>query len=571
MHRCFFVLGIGVLLTASCDDSVGDPCKGIDCGEHGVCTVVQDLAMCDCEPNYRFVGALCVPEGDPTCYDSVQNGDEADVDCGGADCETCPDGARCEDGTDCDSGVCDANSLRCVTLCGNGTLDPGEACDEGAQNSDTMPNRCRESCVLPDCGDGVVDDATPHEELCDDGLGNSDTTPNACRSSCEPARCGDGVVDTGEACDGQNLNMLTCADFGFVNPTGLACTASCDLDVTGCSAQCGNGVVETSETCDGTVPATATCDSYGLPGGGVVSCTGCNLDTSTCCQDGDGDGYGPNCTLGDDCDDSSAGVGITGACQASGCPQGWIHMAATTFEMGCDLGDACWVGNTDESPRHPVTLSAYCIQTTELPVMDYRACVEAGVCTVPSTTDPWCNWTTGPASRELHPVNCVAHSDARAYCQGWVGGDLPTEAQWEFAARGIDQRVYPWGNNPPNDCDECNWRYSPGAGLFGCNLVPTSSGPGTWEVGHQSAGESPHGLLHMAGNVWEWVRDWYDETFYASCGSPCVDPLNTSTGVGTGVARGGAFVSSSNEVRTVERVGNSGSTPGLGFRCVRTP
>jgi hypothetical protein len=94
------------------------------------------------------------------------------------------------------------------SLCGNGATDPGEACDNGAANSDTAPNACRTTCVKAACGDGVLDSG----EQCDTGLANSDTRSDACRSSCKPAKCGDGVIDTGlgEQCDG--INPSLCAD-----------------------------------------------------------------------------------------------------------------------------------------------------------------------------------------------------------------------------------------------------------------------------------------------------------------------------------------------------------------------
>jgi uncharacterized delta-60 repeat protein len=93
--------------------------------------------------------------------------------------------------------------------CGDGIVEAGEDCDDGAANSDTAPNACRTSCDAAACGDGVIDDG----ESCDDGDANSDTAPDACRRSCQPASCGDGVVDTGEGCDdGDSIDSNACAN-----------------------------------------------------------------------------------------------------------------------------------------------------------------------------------------------------------------------------------------------------------------------------------------------------------------------------------------------------------------------
>jgi formylglycine-generating enzyme required for sulfatase activity len=308
---------------------------------------------------------------------------------------------------------------------------------------------------------------------------------------------------------------------------------------------------------------------------------GCNAGSCNC-EDQDGDGYhaGASCpsALIDDCDDNAPGV--TGACQANGCPQGWVLIDAGDFEMGCNDGEIspCEV---DERPRRTITLSAYCIQPTEVSVAAYRACYSAPStgCTSPGTTSvtPKCNFDTPPAGLENHPVNCVTWTEARAYCQEWVGGDLPSEAQWEKAARGDDQRLYPWGSDTP-DCTRCNYDYSGADAPYGCGDVPEDTGPGTWEVGHISgtAGDSPYGLKDMAGNLWEYVLDCYDDTGYPACGPPCTDPVNTTcTNANWVVIRGSGWTQAGDQaLRTFNRYYRESKTTWAsidGFRCVRTP
>ncbi len=184
------------------------------------------------------------------------------------------------------------------------------------------------------------------------------------------------------------------------------------------------------------------------------------------------------------------------------------------FIMGSNQGDS------DEFPIHNVYLDAFYVDKYEVTADQYRACVDAGACEEAyqgteafqhDIEGTYCNW--GRSDRGDHPINCVSWNDANDYCT-WAGKRLPTEAEWEKAARGPDGRRYPWGEEDP-DCS----RIVMDDGGDGCGREST------WPVGLKVSGASPYGIMDMSGNVWEWVEDWYDRRYYSS--SPDVNPLNT--------------------------------------------
>ena len=181
------------------------------------------------------------------------------------------------------------------------------------------------------------------------------------------------------------------------------------------------------------------------------------------------------------------------------------------FVMGWNAGEP------DEQPPHQVFLSAYYIDQFEVTIGLYRRCVEDDSCEEPAYA-PNCSWDKD--IEDTHPINCVNRQNALDYC-AWAGLRLPTEAEWEKAARGTDGRTYPWGYELEGD--EANFRFVVGA---------------TEPVGSRPAGVSPYGAHDMAGNVWEWVSDWYEDTYYAE--SPRDNPQGPLHGE-FGVLRGGSW------------------------------
>jgi len=245
-------------------------------------------------------------------------------------------------------------------------------------------------------------------------------------------------------------------------------------------------------------------------------------------------------------DASEGGVdGATPDILGAVCPVGMIRVPAGMFPMGSRLTD---IGaSSNEVPQHIVALSAYCIDALEVTVEAYQVCVAAGRCLATSRSAR-CNSTLGFVS---HPVNCVDWAQAARYCEQ-SGNRLPTEAEWERAARGDDGRTYPWGNTAPED-RVCWYDY------------PTS---GTCEVGSFPSGASPHGLQDMAGNVAEWVSDWFD----AYSTAPMTDPQGPTGGTARVIRGGGLVRDTPTSVRSAYRQSSSPvvSYTSVGFRCARS-
>jgi formylglycine-generating enzyme required for sulfatase activity/tRNA A-37 threonylcarbamoyl transferase component Bud32 len=230
------------------------------------------------------------------------------------------------------------------------------------------------------------------------------------------------------------------------------------------------------------------------------------------------------------------------------------YIPSGEFSMGSSDGYA------DEAPIHRVYLDGFWMDQTEVTNNMYRQCVQSGACNRPSDSLYYSDADFGDS-----PVVYVSWSDARSYCT-WAGRRLPTEAEWEKAARGTDGRVYPWGDSFScrygNFDDEKQYDKDMVDGGPDCDGF-TSLAP----VGSFPSGESPYGILDMAGNVWEWVSDWYSNGYYRN--SPSSDPEGPSSG-SMRVIRGGSWNMTEVVMRTTNRLKLEpfDSNYYVGFRCV---
>ena len=238
------------------------------------------------------------------------------------------------------------------------------------------------------------------------------------------------------------------------------------------------------------------------------------------------------------------------------------YVPAGAFEMGS------LQGMMNEKVVHTVTLDAFWIDLTEVTNGMYGACVQAGKCEAPAQDAGY----SDPQYRD-HPVTRVSWDQANAYCE-WAGTDeggsvrLPTEAEWEKAARGEDGRDYPWGNEDII-CSLANFTamvFYPDESIITTKDIPCVGN--TAAVGSLPEGASPYGALDMAGNAAEWVADWFGD-YPASAVS---NPSGAAPGAYR-LTRGGAFDNTPTGLRAFARnaVYPDVTQNDLGFRCARTP
>ncbi len=361
---------------------------------------------------------------------------------------------------------------------------------------------------LAGCGDHVID----VDEVCDDG---NQINTDACKNDCTAAECGDAVVHLGqEECDDGN------------SVDGDDCTNSCTLAV------CGDGVIGPNEDCDdGNQSNLDSCMNdcvFAQCGDGFVG-------PGEECDDGDminGNGCDTDCTLSAPC--------------GNNCPNlTFVNITGGTFIMGNNNGAA--------TPDHPVNVTTFKLTKTTITVSQYRQCVDAGVCPVPP------GGTYTESNKDNHPINRVRWEDAKTYAT-WVGARLPTEAEWEYAARNRGQNtLYPWGNTNAN----CNY-----ANINNCYGF-------TSPVCNFANGHTDQGLCDMAGGIYEWVEDDYHADYNGAPnnGSAWIDSPRASNRV----LRGGSWSASASNATTYYRYAASspsflslaGTSTSYGFRLAR--
>jgi formylglycine-generating enzyme required for sulfatase activity len=226
-----------------------------------------------------------------------------------------------------------------------------------------------------------------------------------------------------------------------------------------------------------------------------------------------------------------------------------------SFTMGSDLGQA------DERPVHAVYLDSFYIDKYEVTNRQYRQCVEANGRGCVAPKNAFYKDTSG--AFEDYPVGSLKWGQAEAYCE-WRGGQLPSEAQWEKAARGASERIYPWGDELPT-CDTA---------LYGDCVKDADGKASLRPVGSYPKDSSPYDVRDMAGSMIEWVWDWYGEIYYTTYADvPEPNPLGPPNGINR-VIRGGGW--SPNGVEDLVRLRSANRekydpTEGyvnIGFRCV---
>ena len=526
-------------------------CTGLaNCASGLTCTTAGDSVCAACAPGTEWVG------GGAAC---------ADIDECAEGTDACHDDATCTNSVGSFSCACDAgydgDGIVCEDI--DECLEGLDLCSPGASCTNSLGSyTC--ACLAGHYGDG---------ESCT-GCPLGAVQPDAGQSSCVP--CGAGTHDDGsEVC----ASCATCGEGQYV---ASACSATANTVCTGCAAiaHCTGGLTCTTA---GNSQCSNCASGYDEPlCANINDCSPNPCLHGGTCTDGV-DSYTCSCVngyTGMDCEVVAVPAGFS--CTGSVCDNattGEVWVRAGDFWMGCNaVLDAHCGSDGRELSQHRVTLSSYAVDKTEVTAAEYKGCVAAGACSGPAFNGGTYG-TYDPPGKQSHPINYVNWSQARAYCAWNKPGAgvqrLCTEAEWERAARGgcdtvagdcstgAQMRKYPWdaGDGSPPAAPTCALaNFYPGG-----YCEPTTY---TAAVGSRSLGASPYGALDMAGNVWEWVSDWYGSSYPAGA---VTNPTGPATGSNR-VVRGGHFDTAGINVRASGRIGGAPGVAdyGIGFRCCRS-
>lgn len=461
---------------------------------------------------------------------------------GGAPAVTCIDndgdtyGQNCSAGTDCDDN--DPNNWTKCYTCMDSDIDG-------------FYINCNRYLTIngPDCDDSDGMAYPGATEVCDDDL-------EACGGVADAGCNGDGdyycddtmnVVGSPAVCSGESGGE-------YPGRPGTDCDDGDESIYPGVPEVCRDGIdqnCDESLICDG-----GTVDSDGDEYASMAS-------GGTDCNDNDLTVYPGAIEICDSIDNQCPGdAGYETVDEGFGGPCGpMTQIPEGCFDMG-DSSDSCIYD--DECPVHNVCItSSFYMDIHEVTNAEYKTCVDAGECSAPGNSDSWTRTSYyGNPTYGDYPVIYVNWNQATAYCS-WAGKRLPTEAEWEYAARGgLSGKRYPWGDSIAC-ADACYGRYS---SLYNCWDYGGLDND-THPVGSYSA--NGYGLYDMAGNVWEWVNDWYQSDYYSV--SPTNDPPGPASGTYR-VLRGGSWTSLPPlYLRVADRFNFDPALQGgsLGFRCVR--
>lgn len=594
---------------SDCDSCVDDDSDGYgaDCDLGTDCNDSDDSIWTGCPvctdgdgDSHDGYDAVYCATGDDNCDDDGDNWTTTG-------CASCTDadgdgyGVDCDRGTDCDDNAATGSS--CHTGCSTYYQDLDgdnhgtsaatiDACSRPANYASTSDDNCDDSADADEfnwtstgCASCVDADGDGYGVDCDLGTDCDDdaSTGPSCHTGCSDFYIdndGDGHGDSTVSLTGicsppsgyaassdDNCDDTTDADEFNWSPTG--CTACVDADGDGYGADCdyGDDCYDSDNSIWVDCPGCVDNDGDGHD---LIDALWCPIGDDNCdddlyswsstsctsCVDNDGDGYGVDCDYGSDCVDNNDTIPDPNACPA---PDGMVTIAAACYNMGDTFAEE----DPDELPVHNVCLSAYYMDVFEVTNAKYEACVDAGGCTAPMSP----GYHYGDAGGENYPVGWVSWTQAYTYCD-WAGKRLPTEAEWEYAARGGTTGLrFPWGDTV--SCAETNYYYDdsyaydiePATGTGACTSEPL-------EVGSYAA--NGFSLYDMIGNMAEMTNDWYDSNYYST--SPVNDPPGAASGTYR-VVRGGSYISSASMLRLASRhvttMGSAGSDYN-GFRCAQT-